>query len=118
LAISDWRFPISDRQSAIKNRQSGQSAIRNSQFAIHAEPGQVLTARLTVPDATGLHAVRLRVTMPAGVPADWLDQVILVGPEGAAIPLPIAFNDPKGTWTVQAIDLYTERATEARLTVE
>ncbi len=81
-------------------------------------PGKVVTARLEVPGLAGLHALRIRATTPNGQPADWLDRVVIVGRQGAEVPLPVAFNDPPGKWTIRAIDLYTEKAVGATLTVQ
>ena len=82
-----------------------------------ASPGETITARLQIPDAAGLHALRIRVETPAGEPADWLHQVVLAGRRTVEIPLPIAFNDPPGEWTIRAIDLFTDRAAIAALQV-
>ena len=51
---------------------------------------------------------RLRVYQPEGEHAEWFDQVVIVGPEGTRVTLPIAYNDPTGVWTIPAIDLYTD----------
>ncbi len=83
----------------------------------HASAGRVVTARLSVPDAAGLHALRIRATTSDGSAADWWDEVVIVGREPVEVELPIAFNDPAGPWTIRAIDLYTERAVRRRLTV-
>ncbi len=87
-------------------------------LAERATPGDVVTAKLSVPGLAGLHAVRIEATAPDGSSADWLDKVLLVSREGAEVALPIALNDPPGEWTIDAIDLYTEEATTATLTVE
>ncbi|MFQ5808666.1 MAG: beta-galactosidase trimerization domain-containing protein, partial [Armatimonadota bacterium] len=80
-------------------------------------PGRVVTGRLSVPAAVGQHAFRIRATTPDGCPADWWDQVAIVGREPVEVQLPVAFNDPAGKWTVRAIDLYTNKATARQLTV-
>jgi hypothetical protein len=49
--------------------------------------------------------------------ADWLRRVVMVPPEGAAVPLPVAFNDPAGKWTVQATELYSNKTSAAELDV-
>ena len=74
--------------------------------------------RLQVPGAQGLHAVRIRATTPEGKPAEWLHRVVIVGAEPVEVPLPIALNDPKGQWTLRAIDLFTDTGPTASLTVE
>ena len=83
-----------------------------------ASRGEQPALRLRVPGAQGLHAVRIRAAMPNGEPAEWLHQVVIVGAEPVEIPLPIAFNDPKGRWTIRAIDLFTDRAQTLALTVD
>jgi hypothetical protein len=69
--------------------------------------GKQAAAHVTIRGGRGLHAVRLQVKTPDGQPAEWLNQVVMVGPEGADVPLPFAFNDPVGRWTVRAIDPVT-----------
>jgi hypothetical protein len=79
--------------------------------------GQATQARLSVPKAEGLHAVMLRAFQPNGQPAPWLDQTVLASGSAVTVTLPVAFNDPAGTWRVRATDLIGNRTTEARLTV-
>ena len=69
------------------------------------------------PGSDATHAARLRVLHPDGVHADWYDRVILVPPGGARALLPIAHNDPPGTWMLTATDLYTGAATKMRMTL-
>jgi len=83
-----------------------------------AKRGEQPALRLQVPGAQGLHAVRLRATTPDGKPAEWLHQVAIVGAEPVELPLPIAHNDPKGKWTLRAIDLFTDTGPTVTLTVE
>ena len=80
--------------------------------------GEQLTVQLSYPGSPAYHAARLRVYQPGGAHAEWLDQVVMVGPEGARVTLPIAFNDPVGRWTVEAIDLYTEKTTTTEYMVK
>jgi beta-galactosidase len=82
-----------------------------------ASPGEVVTARLSVPKAAGLHALRIRAQTPDGGAADWWDQVVIVGRDPVEVRLPVAFNDPQGQWRVRAVDLYTERAVGRELRV-
>jgi hypothetical protein len=81
-------------------------------------PGERPTLRLSVPDAQGLHAVRIRAKAPGGEPAEWLHQMVLVGAKAVDVPLPIAFNDPAGEWSIEAIDLFTEEPVSVPLTVQ
>lgn len=69
--------------------------------------GQQATVRVSVRGGKGLHAVCIKAQTPEGRDADWLKQVVMVGPRGADVALPFAFNDPPGKWTVRAIDVYT-----------
>ena len=82
-----------------------------------AARGELVTARLRVPAATGRHAMRIRAKTPDGKSAEWLDRVILVGRESVEVAIPIAHNDPTGTWSISAIDLYTEKTVACRLIV-
>jgi len=80
--------------------------------------GSAITATLSVPDATGLHALRLRLAGPDGRPVEWLDRVVLVDKDPVEVELPFAFNDPAGAWTVSTDDLYTNHVVSAPLTIE
>ena len=62
--------------------------------------------------------MRIRVKTPENKPAEWFDQVVIVGKKPVAIYLPIAYNDFVGTWKINAIDLYTNEATITNLTVK
>ncbi len=80
--------------------------------------GDVQSIRLAAPMAQGLRAVKLQVRLPNGAAADWIDSVALVGRQGAAVDVPVAFNDPKGTWTVTATELCTGRSATAQFQVK
>ncbi len=80
-------------------------------------PGQLLRVGLHIPDAQGLHALKLRVTTPDDQPAAWFNRSVMVGPGGAELALPLAHNDQLGQWTVQVTDLYTDRSMLARFQV-
>jgi len=82
-----------------------------------ARPGQMVKLRLRVPDALGLHPVKIEAKTPAGKPADWFQRVVMVGGAWVEVPLPVAFNDPVGAWTIEARDLLAERPLALRLTV-
>jgi len=75
--------------------------------------------RLTVtsPLPQGQQAVKVQVKLPDGSAADWVDSVVVVDRRGATVDVPVAFNDPKGTWTVSATDLYTGRTTNTQFAV-
>ena len=67
------------------------------------------------PDAR--QAVAVKVKLPDGRTADWVDRVVLADGDGAALDVPVAFNDPPGRWTIAATELYTGRTTTKRFTV-
>ncbi|OPZ27031.1 MAG: Beta-galactosidase trimerization domain protein [Lentisphaerae bacterium ADurb.BinA184] len=73
--------------------------------------GTAPRVRISLPGAGGLHAVKIRVAQPDGTPAEWLDQAVMAGAAPAEFALPMAFNDPPGTWTLTATDVFT-RETE------
>ena len=73
-----------------------------------AMAGSPTEARVRMPRAAGKHAVKIRVTLPNGEPAEWLDQTVMAQRDAVPIWLPIAYNDPKGDWTVQAIELFSD----------
>jgi hypothetical protein len=69
--------------------------------------GTPLHGAVSLPQAAGLHAVRVRVVLPDGAEADWAAETVLAGREPAEFVIPVAFNDPPGTWTLTATDLFT-----------
>jgi len=77
--------------------------------------GTTVKATVAVPGASGKHAVRICVSTPGGRPAEWFNQVAIVGKEPVELQLPFAYNDPVGDWAIRAIDLYTDEAVAARL---
>lgn len=79
--------------------------------------GTVIKATVSIPAAAGLHAVKITVALPDGTPAEWLDQTVITDQAVKEVALPIAYNDPPGTWTLTATDVYT-RDTEQVLTFE
>lgn len=70
----------------------------------------------TVP--RGNQAVKVEVKLPGGANADWIDPVTVVDGKGAAVDVPVAFNDPTGKWTVQATELYTGKTVTAPFEVK
>ena len=80
--------------------------------------GAPLTLKLSVPQARGLHAIKLRATLPDGAPAKFWDQTVQVAKEPVTVTLPLAYNDPAGEWTVTLTDLFgveTERKTTIKV---
>ncbi len=85
--------------------------------APEATGGDVRTVRIIVPDAVGPQAYRVRVRTTRGE-LDWLEQNVLAGAhQGGEFVIPVAYNDLRGDWTVEARELYTGQVTEAKLTV-
>ena len=81
-------------------------------------PGGVQRVRITSPMPEGQQAVKVQVTLPDGAVADWVDSVAVVDRQGATVNVAVAFNDPTGTWTVNATELYTGRTTTAQFNVK
>lgn len=84
--------------------------------APRVERGQVTRATVSVPDAEGLHAFRIRARA-GDRELDWLDRNIIVGREPVAFDIPVAFNDPVGEYEISAIDLFTNEPTTVTLSV-
>lgn len=82
-----------------------------------AAPGSVLQVRLTSALSLGQQAVAVRVELPDGRLADWVEPVAIADTKGATVAVPIAFNDPTGTWTVRATELCTGRTASVQFTV-
>ena len=80
--------------------------------------GQVARASVSVPAAGGTRAVRLSVWRPDKQEVKSLRQVVMVDQDGASCLLPIAYNDPTGTWTVKAVELFTNKETTVSLRVQ
>jgi len=83
-------------------------------------PGDVAEFRLGVtggPDAA-LHVLHVEVVDPAGnTVAPYSGNVIAPGGEASRI-LPVALNDPAGTWQFRVTDLLSGQSTTAALSVE
>ena len=80
-------------------------------------PGAVAQAMVSAPVANGQQAVKVRVTLPNGQAADWLDKVIVTSNNGVIVKLPIALNDSCGVWTITATELFTQLAGTVNFTV-
>jgi hypothetical protein len=78
--------------------------------------GEVARAAIRVKGASGLHALRLR-TRVGDEPLEWLSQNVITGSEPAEIVLPVAHNDPKGFYQVEAIDILTGQTAVTELVV-
>ena len=79
--------------------------------SVTVHQGETLNLRAQVPGATGLHALKVRLTTPAGEPATWFDRTVITASHGNTnINLKIAFNELPGTWKVELSDLYTGKS--------
>lgn len=82
-------------------------------------PGQTAVLRLKVPEAAGLHALKLTAKRPDGTAADYWEHVVIVGREPKEVPLPVAFNDPAGVYSLTVRDLFDRKtAHSVSLTVQ
>jgi len=82
-------------------------------------PGQTAALRLSVPEAAGLHALKVTAARPDGAPADYWEQVVIVGREPKEVPFPVAFNDPLGAYVLTARDVFDRKtAHTVALTVQ
>ncbi len=81
------------------------------------QQGQVGKVALKTGQTAGMRAVLLTAQTPDGKEADWLRRVVMVPPEGANAALPVALNDPAGTWRIEARELFTNKVTEASVVV-
>jgi hypothetical protein len=81
-----------------------------------AQRGEVVQAAISVPQAEGLHALRIRARL-GNRPLAWLDQNVLAGREARTFPIPLARNDPAGDYQILAVDLFTDQPCPAVLTV-
>ena len=83
-----------------------------------ARRGQVVKVSVSVPGAGGMRAVLMRAWKPDKQEAKSFRQVVTVGKAGATCCLPIAYNDPTGKWAVEAVELFTNKATAVPLHVK
>ena len=81
-----------------------------------ADRGEVAKATISVPDAAGLHAFRIRVGH-GDEPMEWHDRVLIAGREPVSFDLPIALNDPIGDYDIRAIDVFTNEAIRVAMSV-
>lgn len=69
--------------------------------------GHRIAIDISYPGQKATHAVRLTAEHPNGMKAEWHEQVIIVHSGRTQAILPVAINDPVGSWTIAAKDLYT-----------
>ncbi len=80
--------------------------------------GQILQIEIEIPDAQGMHAVKIRAQNSDGDDAPWFARSIIVEDGLARLDLPIARNEHHGEWTITATDLYTQESDTASFEVE
>jgi len=83
-----------------------------------ATRGEVFRLEVTIADAQGMNALKLRGTGPDGRDAPWYSRSVIVKDGAATIELPIAYNERPGTWVVTVTDLYTDESATASFRVE
>jgi hypothetical protein len=81
-------------------------------------PGSLQRIAVTSTLPEGRQAVKVQVKLPDGSVAGWVDAVVVADKQGAVVDVPVAYNDPKGTWTVDATELCTGATATARFTVK
>jgi len=81
-------------------------------------PGSVQRVTVTSTLPEGQQAVKLQVRLPDGSVADWVDAAVVTDKQGVVVDVPVAYNDPEGTWTVNVTELYTGATTAAQFTVK
>ena len=86
--------------------------------APRVSPGAVQKVAVTSRFAGAEQAVKLRVRMPNGSPADWVHPIVIAGKKAARVDIPLALNDPCGEWTIEATELFTGRSETLKFTVE
>ena len=77
---------------------------------------QRVTVTSTLPE--GDQAVKLQVKLPDGSLAGWIDAVVVTDNQGVVVDVPVAYDDPKGMWTINAIELYTGTTATVQFVVE
>jgi len=77
-----------------------------------ARRGTPVTLKLSVPEARGLHSIKLRAVMPNGQPAVFWDRSILVSRNPEQVVLPLAWNDASGTWKITFSDLFSPETSQ------
>ncbi|GMW01776.1 MAG: hypothetical protein AMXMBFR84_29130 [Candidatus Hydrogenedentota bacterium] len=83
-----------------------------------AKRGETIHVRVKVPGIDSLRPVRLRLTDPAGTPADWMQRTVITGNQTVATDIRFAFNDDSGAWTLQAEDIITGEVVSRKVDVQ
>ncbi|MCA9432339.1 MAG: hypothetical protein KC940_17635, partial [Candidatus Omnitrophica bacterium] len=101
---------------ALLDRESPRPEIKLESESIGK--GSVGRATIRVPGAKGKHAMKVTVKTSMGEEADWMKDILLLDEGPKEVRLPIAFNDPEGTWTLSARDLFTGESGTVSFRVE
>ena len=80
------------------------------------ERGTLARCTVASPGAGGLHAFRLAVSA-GGKEMDCFQKKVVADGAGTTVDLPVAFNDPAGTWKIQAFDILTGQSATTSLVV-
>jgi beta-galactosidase len=81
------------------------------------QPGGLQRVRVASTLSDGQQAVKVHVLLPDGSLADWFSAVVVTDKQGVVVNVPVAYNDPRGTWTVKATELYTGTTATVQFTV-
>jgi hypothetical protein len=73
-----------------------------------AAQGTVVKGKLSVPGASGRHAIRITGTLPDGTTAEWVAQTVIVGKDPVEVAIPVAHDDPAGSWSLMLTDSFTD----------
>jgi hypothetical protein len=112
IVIRPWRPTF----LVLSDRALNSPALEPTSATVHQ--GETLNLRAQVPGATGLHALKVRVTTPAGEPSAWFDRTVITDSHGSTnFSLKIAFNELPGAWKVELSDLYTGKSTVTDLQI-
>jgi hypothetical protein len=88
------------------------------QAAPRVSAGSLQRITVTASLPTGQQAVKVQVKLPDGRVTAWVNAVVLASQQGVVVDVPVAYNDPRGAWTVDATELYTGITATVRFTVE
>jgi len=80
--------------------------------------GSVVNAELSLPKTSGKHSVSITLQTPDGKTADWFHEKRIVDHQSQTVAIPVAHNDPTGTWKIIATELYSGITTARSLTVK
>jgi beta-galactosidase len=112
-----WIYDIVPSRAGFYVVMPGECPAAKLESSKTARRGTVVRCRLSVPAARGLHALRVRVELPDGKRATWLEETVITAARPKEFVLPIAFNDPVGQWKLTVTDSFTPE-TEQRFEIQ